>query len=336
MKNILVILCIGLILVACNDESSSEPCNSCPPVPADAQAPTVQSDETYNVIIEDNITYALGLSHNEINGAESTTVSLLMDAYIHDNDINNRPVVMLVHGGGFTSGSKESVSMTYLANYFASRGWVAFSINYRLQADKGTVPQEWVDFAPSLQPNQIAQFFSLYPAHRDAKAALRWIVANADNYDINTDYITVGGGSAGAITAIAISATEEEDYRDEISMDVDPTLATTNLGQLFRVSTILDFWGSKISMDAIEGIYGHQRFEENDPPILIAHGTEDIIVPFSNAEDLKAIYDENMIPVAYYPLEGERHSVWNATVDGQRLEELSFEFIVERQGLNVE
>ena len=42
----------------------------------------------------------------------------------------------------------------------------------------------------------------MYAAQRDAKAALRWMVANASTYGINPDYITVGGASAGAITTV--------------------------------------------------------------------------------------------------------------------------------------
>ena len=33
---------------------------------------------------------------------------------------------------------------------------------------------------------------------QDSKAALRWIIANSNIYKINTDYITVGGNSAGS------------------------------------------------------------------------------------------------------------------------------------------
>ena len=56
----------------------------------------------------------------------------------------------------------------------------------------------WVtSIKPEGAPSNLNQIYAMYPTHRDAKAALRWIIANADNYNINTDYITVGGGSAG-------------------------------------------------------------------------------------------------------------------------------------------
>jgi acetyl esterase/lipase len=176
----------------------------------------------------------------------------------------------------------------------------------------------------------------VYPAHRDAKAALRWIVANADNYNINTDYITVGGGSAGATTSIGISVSDLSDYKDELSLTEDITLTSTNLSQTYEVQTILDFWGSGNSVEILELIYGYERFDSNNPALFIAHGTEDPTVPFSSAEDLKAIYETNEVDFIYYPLEGRGHGAWNATVDGKSLSDLSFDFIVENQNLNVE
>ena len=82
--------------------------------------------------------------------------------------------------------------------------------------------------------------------------------------------------------------------------------STTNLSQTYEVQTILDFWGSTVSIEILELIYGHQRFDSNDPALFIAHGTEDPTVPFSSAEDLKTICETNEIDFVYYPLEGAR------------------------------
>ena len=206
----------------------------------------------------------------------------------------------------------------------------------RLNAHKGTIPQEWIDATSDVAPANLDQLYAMYPAHRDAKAALRWIIANADNFHINKDYITVGGGSAGAITSIGLGVSELGDYKDEISLSEDNTLSTTNLSQTYEVQTILDFWGSTVSIEILESIYGHQRFDSNDPALFIAHGTEDPTVPFSSAEDLKTIWETNEIDFVYYPLEGRGHGAWGATVNGKSLSDLSFDFIVENQSLNVE
>ena len=305
-------------------------------VTPESSSPTVKLNATYDVNITEDIIYAEGLSHDYWNSSNTTALPLYMDSYVPENNSQNRPLLMLIHGGAFVGGSKQQDAIVDMANYYASRGFVVFSIDYRLRDHMGTIPQAWIDATSVGTPSNLDQTFAMYPAHRDAKAALRWIMANAQNYHINKDYITVGGGSAGAITSIGIGVSELGDYKDEISSSEDNTLSTTNLSQTYEVQTILDFWGSTVSIEILESIYGHQRFDSNDPALFIAHGTEDPTVPFSRAEDLKTICETNEIDFVYYPLEGAGHGPWGATVNGKSLSDLSFDFIVENQNLNVE
>lgn len=298
--------------------------------------PVVQKKQTYNVVVKEGVVYAQGLSHETINSESADVIPLLLDIFLPDNNSINRPVIMLIHGGGFSGGSRKHDKIVNIANYFASRGWVAVSIDYRLKRDKGTVPQKWMDFSLEIPKMRRGQYLAIYPAHRDAKAALRWVVANAKTYNINTDYITVGGGSAGAITAITLGVSNQEDFRDEIDTEQDPTLASTNLDQNYKVKTILDFWGSKVALDILENIYGHQRFDSYDPSLFIAHGTEDPTVKFTKAEELKAIYDANKVPLGYYPLEGGKHGCWGATFNNKHLEELAFDYVVNQQKLVIQ
>ena len=329
MKQILATLLIMVCLISCDKDND----NISPPL---ISAPIVKLNATYEVNITEDITYAEGLSHDSWNSANNSVIPLEMDSYVPDNNLQNRPLLMLIHGGAFYGGSKQQDALVNMANYYASRGFVVFSIDYRLRDHTGTIPQEWIDASSGGAPGNLDQIYAMYPAHRDAKAALRWIIANADNYHINTDYITVGGGSAGAITSIGLGASELGDYKDEISLSEDYTLSTTNFSQTYEVQTILDFWGSNASIEILESIYGYQRFDSNDPALFIAHGTEDPTVPFSSAEDLKTICETNEIDFVYYPLEGSGHGPWGATVNGKSLSDLSFDFIVENQSLNIE
>ena len=182
-------------------------------------SPIVQSKSTYKVLVERDITYGEGLSHANWNSSKSKTMPLKLDIYTPENDIKNRPVYMFVHGGGFAGGSKNQGKIINLANYYTSRGWVFVSINYRLKKNKGSIPQKWYDHSKKL-PNssKIEQYYAIYPAIRDSKAALRWIVANAETYNINTDYITVGGASAGAITAISIGVSNLVESGGQLAM----------------------------------------------------------------------------------------------------------------------
>ena len=205
-----------------------------------AMVPEVTCDSTYAVILEQDLIYAQGLTHDG-NNPSTSAKPLLLDVYRPDNNSENRPVYMFVHGGAFTGGSKTQAAIVDQANYFASRGWVFVSIDYRLTGDLGSiftgiVPQEWLDAAELT--TQARQLMAMYMAQRDSKAALRWIMANADNYNINTDFITVGGGSAGATTAVTLGISSLEDFRDEISLTDDPTLATTNLDQTYEIQSL--------------------------------------------------------------------------------------------------
>lgn len=329
MNKVTFLLVLAILLVtACKKDVE--------PIITDNGIPIVKADSTYTVLQETNITYAEGLSHDDWNSSNTTVLPLYMDSYVPENNSQNRPLLMLIHGGAFVGGSKQQDAIVDMANYYASRGFVVFSIDYRLRDHMGTIPQAWIDATSIGTPSNLDQTFAIYPAHRDAKAALRWIMANAQNYHINKDYITVGGGSAGAITSIGIGVSELGDYKDEISLSEDSTLSTTNLSQTYEVQTILDFWGSSVSIEILELVYGYQRFNSNNPSLFITHGTEDTTVPFSSAEDLKTIWETNEIDFVYYPLQGKGHGPWDATVNGKSLSDLSFDFIVENQNLNVE
>ncbi len=298
---------------------------------------SVKAASTYTVIVDQNVKYGEGLSHQTLNSSSYSIMDLRLDLYKPANNTRKKPAVLLIHGGGFTGGSKSDANIVNLANYFASRGWVAFSINYRLLGDKGTVPVQWVQYAQTNVPMvDQSQFIAMYPAHRDAKAAMRWLIANADNYNIDTNYITVGGGSAGAIIATSLGITNTTDFANEISLTTDPTLITTNLNKTYSIKTILDFWGSGIAVTALNNIYGYQRFDPSDAPIMIAHGTADPTVSYTFAAELQNIYTSTGVTYKLYPLVNRGHGPWDAIVNGKKLEELSFDFIVEQQKLIVE
>lgn len=298
--------------------------------------PEVKSKPTYKVHIEKDVVYANGLVHDSINSTNNTILPLKLDVYSPENTNTNRPLYMFIHGGGFSGGSKTQDRVVNLANYYTSRGWVFVSVDYRLKKHKGTVPQEWVDFSNNVPNSSRAQFLAIYPAQRDAKAALRWLVANAKTYHINTNYITVGGASAGAMTAIALGVSNVKDFRDELSLSQDPTLTSTNLNETYHIKTIINLWGSKVALDGLQDSFNTKnRFNKDNPPLFTAHGTLDPIVPYQNAKDLKDIYNKNDVAHILYPLENRKHGVWNATVNGKKLEDLAFDFIVKQQSLEV-
>jgi acetyl esterase/lipase len=65
--------------------------------------------------------------HVERNLHYGRSAEQTLDAYV---DSGAHRAVVLIHGGGWHSGSKESLDPTALR--FARSGWTAFSISYRL------------------------------------------------------------------------------------------------------------------------------------------------------------------------------------------------------------
>ena len=149
MKLYLLIIGFTLFSIACSNDE--EPVANPNPDPKPSGAPTVQAAPTYDIITTENIVYAQGLSHESLNSENATAVDLLIDAYIPDNDSDNRPAFMFIHGGGFVSGDKQNSAITNLADFYSSRGWAFFSISYRLQDAFGTIIKAEQDIAIIIQ-----------------------------------------------------------------------------------------------------------------------------------------------------------------------------------------
>ena len=95
---------------------------------------------------------------------------------------NKYPAVLLIHGGGWSSGNKSH--LVPLAQKLASHGYVTASAEYRLSPE------------------------AKYPAAiYDIKSAVRWLRANAGNYNIDTNKIAILGCSAGGHLAALVGTT---------------------------------------------------------------------------------------------------------------------------------
>ncbi len=303
---------------------------------SESSQPQVYSAEKFKVLKETDITYAQGLSHDVLNSENSKVLDLKLDVYHPDNDAKNRPLYFFIHGGGFKEGSKSGKNFVDLANYFASRGWVFVSIDYRLKKDYGTTPKVWSDFTQTASLNtKIKNLNAIYPAVRDAKAALRWVVKNADKYRIDKEHISVGGGSAGAMMALAVSMTKPGDFASELSLQEDTTLATIHSDVDYEVKTIISHWGSNLALDIFEEVFKKNRDLKNRPPIFIAHGKYDKIVNIKKAEQIVENYKNSGVPYVFYPIEKEGHGLWKVKINDQSLEELAFNFMVKQQNLIV-
>jgi acetyl esterase/lipase len=107
---------------------------------------------------------------------------LSLDIYHFEQFATKKPVVIYVHGGGFTYGDKAN-KMTNKQNLFSSLDYILVSINYRLSPD-----------SYSTDPNRI-----MYPTHHnDVADAVKWVYDNIANYGGDNQKIALLGHSAGA------------------------------------------------------------------------------------------------------------------------------------------
>lgn len=165
---------------------------------------------------------------------------LFLDLYYPDINIDitqSRPLVVLLHGGWFKTGGKSQRDIEILCTELAVRGFVCSAINYRLGHD-GT---------------QYGQYKARYRGIQDANAALRFLTTNADKYNIDENWVFIGGQSAGAVIAYGVVHADETEC-DSVSLVMDGSLISEELGDLktsgnglrrkFSVKGLFNNWGA--------------------------------------------------------------------------------------------
>ena len=112
-----------------------------------------------------------------------------MDIYLPENDSSvARPTIVFFHGGAFFFDNKESPSIVKWCESFASRGYVAVSVNYRLELRLGKMKMMEVE------NNAIS----------DAMAAILFLKEKREVYSIDIENLFLAGTSAGAMIALQI------------------------------------------------------------------------------------------------------------------------------------
>jgi acetyl esterase/lipase len=103
-----------------------------------------------------------------------------------------RPAIIFFFGGGWTNGSPTQFYNQ--CRYFASRGMVAITADYRVASRNQTKVVDCV---------------------RDAKSAVRWVREHASQLGVDPDRIVASGGSAGGHLAACTAVVESLDHEGE-------------------------------------------------------------------------------------------------------------------------
>lgn len=182
------------------------------------------------------------------------------------------PTIVHFHGGDWQSGSRQSAANApaYWAIY---QGYALVDVGYRL-ADE-----------------------ALWPAQlHDARTAIRYLRANADQLELDAERIVVMGSASGGHLAQMLAATNGDAVMEEVGMGYDEyssdvqgvvswagvsdITTLTPLGQP-AADALMGYpaYHSDTALEASPVAAVHDKF----PPILLVHGTNDRMVPFGQS-----------------------------------------------------
>ena len=187
---------------------------------------------SYEVAVEENVVYATADGYwsrapqdapKEVMKRLSEMqlpqpLELLADIYTpKDDSSENRPLFVMLHGGAFIFGNKEEAGQVAWCRFFASLGYVAVSMDYRL----------------GFHPNKSSYAAAEQAAVEDLEQALAYLLARKD-LRIDPERVFLGGTSAGAATALSLA------YRP--AQEDAP----------YRIRAVANCWGYVHSLDILE------------------------------------------------------------------------------------
>ncbi|MFB9837398.1 alpha/beta hydrolase [Actinoallomurus acaciae] len=199
----------------------------------------------------------------------------LLDLYRHRSRPTGAPVLIHLHGGGYTGGRKNSQSLPLLYR-LAAQGWVCVSANYRLR------PQA-----------------TFHDHLADAKKVIAWVRENGPAYGADPGRIVLAGSSAGAHMAALAALTADDPALQPGFEHVDTSVAA--------VIGLGGYYGPYYDGDSRTSPLAHVR--PDAPPFFLVHGDHDTVAPAGTARLLaERLRGRSAQPVVYAELPGGQHA----------------------------
>jgi acetyl esterase/lipase len=245
-----------------------------------------------------NITYSV-----------ANNTELKLDLYLPRKRGTPLPTLMLFHGGGWVDGQKERNVFQLLP--YLSLGWAVINVEYRLARN-------------SLAPAAV----------EDCRCALRWVTYHAKEYNLDTSRIVLTGGSAGGHLALITGMLPAQSLFDrqcptdsstrwrEATEPQAKVAAIVNWYGITDVAELIDGPNAKhYAMEWLGGLSNRQELARQVspinyvraglPPIITVHGSEDDIVPYSQAVRLHAALEKAGVPNKLLTIRGAKHGGFN-------------------------
>ena len=187
---------------------------------------------------------------------------------------NSRPLIVLVHGGGFSGGKRDNAQETEFSQTMAAKGYAVASISYHLTR-KGKATGFGCDCPASEKLETFKQTTT------DILDALEYLKSNPD-FSFDPDKIILAGSSAGAegILNTAYMA-QHPDFKD--------------LSNFPKIAAVVSFAGAVIDARYITA--------KNAVPGIFIHGNKDNLVPYSSAPHHFCAYESP----GFLPLDGDAY-----------------------------
>lgn len=242
----------------------------------------------------------LGTVERDVTYGTAGGTDLKMDVYYPKSATGPLPVVMYVHGGGWTGGDKQDGAGVAAIPSLQEAGFLVVSINYRL--------------APDFRfPAQI----------EDVKCAVRYLRGNSIKYSLDPERIGAWGGSAGGHLVSLLGVMDDDDglkgsggYPDESSrvQAVVDMFGPSDLTREFEGGAIGQALGARVFGTSAAGseilkIASPVTYvTTDDPPFLILQGDSDMLVPPEQSQELYDILKAADVPTTLVMVKNAGHA----------------------------
>ncbi len=231
------------------------------------------------VTVLDGIAYGTG----RVESPWPQSADLKLDLYSPAKRLKRpRPVVILVHGGGFTMGNQRDHNLVRIAKALAARGIVAASIDYRLLGAQPVLSSRVAPLAKALPDVPLAT--GVMAAVDDTLTASSYLRAHARKLNIDMKRLGLVGSSAGAITV------------DQVAYALDDHGIKGP-----KARFVASLWGGILVQP------GASQLERGEPALFAVHGDADRSVSVALDDQLVARAHAKHVPAEYHRIPGGTH-----------------------------
>jgi acetyl esterase/lipase len=234
------------------------------------------------------VRHGLRYGSARVEAPEAARVPLLLDLYTPTKRVRRpRPVVIVIHGGGFLAKTREAPESVRIADALASSGIVAASIDYRLTGRRPVLSNRVAPLLGGLPEGDRSR--AVVAAVEDTLKAIRFLRRRADRLRIDPARIGLVGTSAGAITA------------DHVAYVLDDYGIRRP-----KIRFVGSLWGG-ILIGSRGGGNPAEQLERGEAALFAAHGDRDPTLSVALSDQLVERARAQRVPHEYHRIAGGGH-----------------------------